>query len=858
MRRKSILVSPTAILVFLTLCGSTLAFEVLEPGYSIEIFAAYSSAGIDRGPHKMVFADNGNLYASHLDDGSIWCITPDGGATKLVGGLNGAQGIDWGGGTNYGNYLYVAANGSIVRVGLDGTTSNFANRYCAGSLGIDRTGNYGGYMYTTTGCQDHTYRIDFVGNVTMFSDFPGWRDGGGPADVAFDTTGNYGNLMYMGTAFSNVAGNEYMSGLFSLDSSGNATRLIPGVVHLIRIDFDVTGNFASKMYVIGKEPASVEYLSIWKVESDGSYTDFAQTTATRISDLAFSPDGAMYVAEYDEGIGFVVIRKISSGERSLVGLEISGPNEVASNFSTSYKAVAHYDDDSTRDVTKFAGWSVEPEAIAGIEDGVLTTKDIIKDELATIRATYTEVYVTFEAEKMVDIFAICPTGTALRFDGVDDYVDCGNSDSLYLEDEGFTVGAWVKLNSSLNNRWLVAKGAWGNDRNGDYWLNLHPNTRNFNFAILTSAGAYRSPQFSGSTGQWYNITGVFDGSSLALYVNGQSVGTPTPVTGSIATNDHIVQIGGEPTKHANIHGVVDEVRIYSRALTGEEIRANIHRRLSGDEPGLVGYWDFDEGQGQIVYDLSGNDNHGQLGSTPDVDGSDPAWIESDAPIGLCNPYLIATAAAKKALKHKRASLKELQAALAQEWTMYEALEQWLESGDFVDLSKGDIVKARQKTHSAMQHEEQSIDMLGKGFGNLLYSLSSLGYGPQPPGSNWPPNVTISKPQNGAEFNPDQTIEIEADAWDYDGSVVTVEFFANGTKIAEDTNGADGWTINWSDHPEGTYNLTATATDDEAAATTSEAIVITMAEEPPPPPPPPGPPGPPRPPIPPGPPFPPRP
>jgi hypothetical protein len=156
----------------------------------------------------------------------------------------------------------------------------------------------------------------------------------------------------------------------------------------------------------------------------------------------------------------------------------------------------------------------------------------------------------------------------------------------------------------------------------------------------------------------------------------------------------------------------------------------MHERLTGDEVGLVGYWDFDEGQGQIVYDLSGNGNDGQLGSTPEVDAGDPAWIESDAPIGRCTPYLIAVAAAEKALKHKSASLKELQAALAQEWAMYEALEQLLESGDFVDLSKGDIVTSKQKAHSAMQHEEQSIDMLGKGFEKLLDSLISLGYEPE--------------------------------------------------------------------------------------------------------------------------------
>jgi len=61
----------------------------------------------------------------------------------------------------------------------------------------------------------------------------------------------------------------------------------------------------------------------------------------------------------------------------------------------------------------------------------------------------------------------------------------------------------------------------------------------------------------------------------------------------------------------------------------------------------------------------------------------------------------------------------------------------------------------------------------------------------------------------------------------------VEFFANGSKIGEDSDGTDGWTINWSDHPIGTYTLTATATDNEAMATTSAEVIITVVEEPPP-------------------------
>ena len=208
-----------------------------------------------------------------------------------------------------------------------------------------------------------------------------------------------------------------------------------------------------------------------------------------------------------------------------------------------------------------------------------------------------------------------------------------------------------------------------------------------------------------------------------------------------------------------------------------------------------------------------------------------------------NPYEIAIISIKDAIAEKLDALERIEVAMEKEWAAYDALKELLDTGDYGDLNKGDIVAAMQKIHSSIQHQQQSIDALQKSIEKLLYSLSTLGYGPQPPGSNWPPNVTITQPEDGAEFTPEDTIEIEASALDFDGSVVMMEFFANGSKIAEDTDGSDGWTTSWSDHPEGTYSLTATATDNEAAATTSEEVVITVFV---PPPPPPGPPLPPHP------------
>ena len=66
------------------------------------------------------------------------------------------------------------------------------------------------------------------------------------------------------------------------------------------------------------------------------------------------------------------------------------------------------------------------------------------------------------------------------------------------------------------------------------------------------------------------------------------------------------------------------------ARTGAELTSTMHTRLRGDEPGLVGYWRFDEGAGVIAGDTSPSRNDGALGyGLPDLA---PEWVPSDAPI----------------------------------------------------------------------------------------------------------------------------------------------------------------------------------------------------------------------------------
>jgi len=87
-------------------------------------------------------------------------------------------------------------------------------------------------------------------------------------------------------------------------------------------------------------------------------------------------------------------------------------------------------------------------------------------------------------------------------------------------------------------------------------------------------------------------------------------------------------------------GIIDEVAIYNKALSPEEIRANMYRKLTSDEPNLVGYWNFDKGEGQVAADSSGNGNNGTIGFTSGLDDSDPQWVISDAPVGICNTVAV--------------------------------------------------------------------------------------------------------------------------------------------------------------------------------------------------------------------------
>ena len=97
----------------------------------------------------------------------------------------------------------------------------------------------------------------------------------------------------------------------------------------------------------------------------------------------------------------------------------------------------------------------------------------------------------------------------------------------------------------------------------------------------------------------------------------------------------------------------------------------------------------------------------------------------------------------------------------------------------------------------------------------------------PDAVNQNPVVSITSPGKSSSFNSPATITIDATASDPDGSIIKVEFFQGGTKIGERLSSP--YSITWKDVPEGTYSITAAATDNANSKTVSAVVLITVTK-----------------------------
>ncbi|MFZ1812665.1 MAG: LamG domain-containing protein [Candidatus Saccharimonadales bacterium] len=144
-----------------------------------------------------------------------------------------------------------------------------------------------------------------------------------------------------------------------------------------------------------------------------------------------------------------------------------------------------------------------------------------------------------------------------------------------------TVEAWVKPTASQTSR-VISKASTTTDSQSV--LALAANVPSF---MLTIGGSpYTATGAAISSGVWTHLVGSYDGSMVRLYANGVEVGQ-SAATGSIATNNFAWTIGRDANAASNyFNGSVDEVKVLSRTLSAEEVKAEYDAGAAGNTAGL--------------------------------------------------------------------------------------------------------------------------------------------------------------------------------------------------------------------------------------------------------------------------------
>jgi subtilase family serine protease len=256
----------------------------------------------------------------------------------------------------------------------------------------------------------------------------------------------------------------------------------------------------------------------------------------------------------------------------------------------------------------------------------------LSDAVYPVRATFSPIIgpavdATLDVAIDTQAPAILPSGAggALEFDGVDDYVDLG----AWSPGSQWTVAAWVKPTATPNGRHTIVGAA---AESSDWGITLH----NAQFgALIRPPGGGAQTVFSGINavpGQWYHVAAASNGNQVSLLVDGQLVATADVDPDYVGTAAG-VRIGGEVCCGGNnFVGQIDEVSIWDVARDRAEMNRDRMRRLTGSEPGLVGYWNSDSGAGEQLIDLSAAGHDGVLGGG--MTDYQPQWVaSSEAGIG---------------------------------------------------------------------------------------------------------------------------------------------------------------------------------------------------------------------------------
>ncbi|MFC1789478.1 hypothetical protein ACFLYY_00700 [Patescibacteria group bacterium] len=435
-----------------------------------------------------------------------------------------------------------------------------------------------------------------------------------------------------------------------------------------------------------------------------------------------------------------------------------------------------------------------------------------------------------------DIAFISNTDYALSFDGEDDYVAAGNDSSLISNN--MTVETWFKVpdTSPVFEHPLVGRFNL-NDTGHENSLMVDSNG-NLRVKYRISSTDYSLSGGAVTTNVWHNAIFTFASGTQAIYLDGVEVASSSVVgylesgTASDLLFGSGVGIGGDRLLYAE--AIIDEVRIYNRALTNSETIEH-YKGSFKNESGLVGLWHFDEGTGTSTADSSGNGNNGTLLPV----SSEPTWTQDAAPKRISGNLNATSAFYDLSFNYNNGNWLILDTAsttnnlIATEGTVYGLAAMSVYGGN---VTGGNGI-LNWSTSTFM------VDGTGNFGGNSSWDFYNLNFGDDS-------GVTITTATGTATTNisnyltiaQNQTLNAGFKTWNIDGySTTSVPFIINGTFNAsssnfrytstQDTNitASTYYNLDLANNATSTLNLLVSLNTDDGWYATSYGFNFTNAE-----------------------------
>lgn len=380
-----------------------------------------------------------------------------------------------------------------------------------------------------------------------------------------------------------------------------------------------TERFGFRYHVDGDDPA------IWSADevpaSQSALNNVGAGMADDHINLAVASDGTIYAAiktSYNDGftgnpyvqIAMLIRRPSSNTWDDLYEVSNGGTRPIVILNEALGKIKFIYGSLYKESPTSSISFSAENTLInSGPYHNPTSTKQNYTGEIV-IMASDPSTLVGVIARDFNDDIESSGSGYTLDFDGIDDYVDCGNNSSVQITGTAITMEAWIK--PTLVGTMSIIKKCDGIGVGTGY--ELYCDADGFVYCRFNGHNASRSWSTSSYpiTGEWVHVAATYDGVNTDMYINGVLEGT-TAYTEAIVNSTNILEIANDPSTAVSFfQGSIDEVRLWNITRTQEQIRENMCKKLAGSETGLVGYWGFNETSGTSMHDETTNNNYGAM------------------------------------------------------------------------------------------------------------------------------------------------------------------------------------------------------------------------------------------------------